>query len=98
MSAYVVSPSAQDDIRGIADHIAHDSIKNAEKVVSRLYAQFERLAEFPGLGHTRAELKDDTLRVISVYKYLVIYDGSVRPIQILRVVHGARNLHWIRPR
>ena len=41
--------------------------------VLELYDQFERLAQFPGIGHTRRELRDDTLRVVAVFSFLIIF-------------------------
>jgi len=98
MSGYVVMPAAQEDIREIVDYIAEQSPQNAAKVIRKLYDQFERLAEFPGIGHIRRELRDDNLGVVAVYSFLVIYDPKALPLQILRVVRGARQLRWIRPR
>jgi antitoxin ParD1/3/4/toxin ParE1/3/4 len=44
------------------------------------------------MGHTRPELHNDLLRVVSVYRFLIIYDASRRPVQIIRVIHGAMDL------
>jgi plasmid stabilization system protein ParE len=92
MSKYNISLLAQDDIRVIYSFIAKDSTQNADRVLAKLIEQFKSLAETPGLGHTRRELDDDTLRVISVYSYLVIYDPARRPLEIVRVIHGAMEL------
>ena len=92
MSRYVVAPAAQRDIRAIYNFIEDQSEKNAAKVVRALYDEFDTIADMPGIGHTRPGLHDDTLRVIAVYKYLVIYDPTSKPLQILRVIHGARDL------
>ena len=98
MSQYVLAPDAQEDIKEIADYVTRQSPQNAAKVVRKLYEQFDRLADFPGLGHTREELRNDSLRVIAVYNYLVVYDPTTKPLKILRVVHGARDLRRVRPR
>jgi antitoxin ParD1/3/4/toxin ParE1/3/4 len=95
---YLVAPSAQVDVREIVDYVADRSPQNAIKVVQRLYDEFDRIADLPGIGHTREELKDDTLRVTTVYNYLIIYDPTRKPLEILRVVHGARELWPIRRR
>jgi toxin ParE1/3/4 len=91
-------PAAQEDIREIVDYIVSQSPPNTARVVRKLYDQFERLAQFPGIGHTRRELRDDTPRVVAVFSFLVIYDPRPRPLEILRVVRGARQLQWIKPR
>jgi plasmid stabilization system protein ParE len=38
------------------------------------------------------ELGDDAARVIAISSVLVIYDPTLKPLTILRVIHGARNL------
>lgn len=95
MSRYVVSPEALGDVERIITYIARGSRRNAIKVWERMEHTFRELARQPNMGHLRSELEDDSLRVFSVYDYLVIYDPSVRPLTILRVVHGARDLRQI---
>lgn len=91
-ASHVVSPAAQRDIRDIYEYISRDSPRNAAKVVTRLYDEFGLIARTPGIGHIRPELRDNSLRAISVYKYLVIYDSVRRPLEIIRVIHGAMDL------
>jgi antitoxin ParD1/3/4/toxin ParE1/3/4 len=92
MTRYLISPAAERDIQGIYWHIARRSPQNADRVLAKLLEQFERIAGMPGIGHTRPELRDDTLRVISVFKFLVIYDPTRKPIEIVRVIHGHMDL------
>jgi toxin ParE1/3/4 len=92
MSRYRVSPAAELDIQGIYLHIARRSPQNADRVLAKLLEEFDVIAGMPGIGHIRPELRDDTLRVISVFKLLVIYDPSRKPIEIVRVIHGAMDL------
>jgi plasmid stabilization system protein ParE len=51
-----------------------------------------RLADLPGLGHVRDDLIDETLRVWTVHSYLVIYRPETRPLQIVRVLSGYRDI------
>ena len=53
---------------------------------------FERLAERPGLGHSREDLTNRPLRFWSVFSYLVVYDPESRPLTIIAVLHGARDV------
>ncbi|MFI5378693.1 MAG: type II toxin-antitoxin system RelE/ParE family toxin [Tepidisphaerales bacterium] len=94
---YVLTEAAIEDVREIVNYIKADSPRNARKVALKLREQFRRIARTPGIGHVREELHDDRLRVSSVYRYLIIYDVTQRPLPILRVIHGARNLNWVRP-
>jgi len=52
----------------------------------------------PQLGHAREELGDDRARVVTVTGLLVIYDPTLKPLTILRVVHAARDLARVKPR
>lgn len=50
------------------------------------------LAERPGIGHTRTDLADETVRFWPVFSYLVIYRPDTNPIQIVRVLRGKRDV------
>jgi plasmid stabilization system protein ParE len=55
-------------------------------------ARTKRLAEFPGIGHLKQEANDDTLRFWSIYSYVIVYRENTNPLEILRVIHGARDI------
>lgn len=97
---YRLTQAAVKDIREIVQHIrdVQKSPQNARLVAARLKHQFEVLLEIPRLGHPRSELQDDDALVIEVSGVLVIYDPTIRPLTILRVIHGSRDLHRIRTR
>jgi toxin ParE1/3/4 len=96
MKRYRVAPESLADIDEIIIYIARDSRQNALNVWDRLEDAFAKLAEHPGLGHIREDLGDDSVRVFNVYDYLIIYDPVMRPLMILRVVHGSRDLSRIK--
>jgi toxin ParE1/3/4 len=86
--------------RQIAVHIrvCQRSPQNAKLVVSRLKEQFRRLAEMPSLGHPHPEIQDRAARVVHVSGVLVIYDPTLRPLTVLRVIHAARDISRVDPR
>ena len=93
MSApYVLTPEAQAHIDEIGAYIAQDSVDAALKVYDAFEEAFGLLAEQPGLGHSRQDLTDRPLRFWSVYSYLVVYDSESRPLTIIAVLHGARDV------
>jgi plasmid stabilization system protein ParE len=92
MSRFVLTARARLDLLNIWNYIAEDSIDAADKVVGELRAAFEGLADMPGKGHIREELVDPRHRVWSVYSSLIIYRVNTTPLQIVSVVHGARDL------
>jgi plasmid stabilization system protein ParE len=50
------------------------------------------LAEHPGMGHRRLDLAGEELRFYRVFNYLAVYRDKVQPVQIVRVLHGARDV------
>ena len=54
-----------------------------------------KLAKTPGIGHWREELTDKRHRFFTVYSYLIVYRTETKPLQIIRVLHAARDLRNI---
>jgi plasmid stabilization system protein ParE len=73
------------------DYIRSDNPTAATKMRRELQSAMQRLANFPEIGHFRTDLADESMRVWLVYSYL-IYRPLQKPIEILRVIHGARDL------
>lgn len=92
MTQFAVTPEARTDLFAIWEHIALDSLDAADKVINQIEQAFEKLAITPGLGHFREDLLDRHYRFWGVYSYLVVYRWDAEPIQIIAVLHGARDL------
>ena len=43
------------------------------------------------MGQTRADLTNEDVRVWVVHRYLIVYRATSEPIEIVRVLHGARD-------
>jgi plasmid stabilization system protein ParE len=54
--------------------------------------ELERLAEFPGLGHRRADIGDPRYHFWAVSSYLIVCIPDTNPLQVIRVVSGYRDL------
>ena len=50
------------------------------------------LAENPMIGHIRQDLAGDDVRFWPVFKYLIVYHPETKPLQVVRVLHGRRDL------
>jgi antitoxin ParD1/3/4/toxin ParE1/3/4 len=50
------------------------------------------LARSPGIGHFREELLSRKYRFWNFYSYVVVYVWEAKPIQVVSIVHGARDL------
>ena len=92
MPRFVLSETAADDLRDIYDYIAADDPAAARRVLEDLRTAMHRLADHPGLGHLREDLADEALRVWTVHSYLVIYRPDARPLQVVRVLSGYRDI------
>jgi antitoxin ParD1/3/4/toxin ParE1/3/4 len=92
MAAFVLTPAAEGDIVGILDYIEQDNPPAATRVREALVDAMRLLAEHPGIGHTRADLADELVRFWPVFSYLVIYRPGRNPIEIVRVLHGKRDV------
>jgi antitoxin ParD1/3/4/toxin ParE1/3/4 len=92
LSKYVLTRRAQVDVQRIWNYIAEDDLDAADKVRDALRGAMRKLADMPGMGHERREVKNRRYRFWSVYSYLIAYFPDTKPLQIVRVVHGAQNL------
>lgn len=84
-------PEAESDLDEIWLHIAQDSPNNADRFLDRIQETCWTLAEFPHMGTSRNELKAG-LRSQSVGNYLIFYFPLEDGIDIVRVLHGAREI------
>lgn len=92
MSRFVLTSLAEDDLTEIWDYIAADNLDAADRVLAAIETAFRRLAEQPAVGHFRDDLADRTVRFDLVYSYLPVYRWQTQPLQILRVLHSARDV------
>jgi antitoxin ParD1/3/4/toxin ParE1/3/4 len=67
----------------------------ADRVLEALDNAMIRLAKNPGLGHWREELTDKRQRYFLVYSCLIVYRHETKPLQIIRVLHAARDVQSI---
>ena len=89
-----LSNGAQAELEEILGYIAEDNPQAAEALLERMNATFRRLAERPLSGRAREEF-GRSLRSAPVGDYLIFYRPMEDGVQILHVVHGARNLRKI---
>jgi plasmid stabilization system protein ParE len=92
MKGFKLSPEAASDIREIWTYIAADNLKAARRVRLQILEACQRLAANPRIGHLREDLTDKALLFWPVGSYLIIYNAVLRPIEIVRVLHGKRDV------
>ena len=53
------------------------------------------LARMPGAGHWRKDLTDVSVRFFAVYSYLIVYRPETKPLQVVAILHGNRDVGHI---
>jgi antitoxin ParD1/3/4/toxin ParE1/3/4 len=90
-SKFVLSPEARDDLDEIWLYISRESVEAADQVEAELRTAIRVLGERPGIGHRRPDLTERPVKFWPVYSYLIVYYPAKRPVEIVRVLHGARD-------
>jgi toxin ParE1/3/4 len=90
----VKRPRALADLAEIWAHIGDHSPDHADTFAARIDDTFQLLARHPRMGRTRPELGED-LRSFVVGRYVIFYLPLANGIDIVRVLHGARDTELI---
>ncbi len=88
----VWSLTAISDVQAIGDYIERDSLRYAKVVVRKLHQSVERLADFPQASGIVPELNREDVRQINAYSYRIIVRVSDDQIEVVTVIHGARDV------
>ena len=78
------------DLRDIWAFIANDRPSAADSLIDSFYEKFRLLGMNPGIGESRSDLREG-LRILSVGSYVIGFRRLHQGIEIVRVVHGARD-------
>lgn len=99
--ALLWTPQAREDLLDIYVTIGLDNPSAAERVYTAIEDLAARLIAHPRLGVRRPEISPSA-RTLSVGPYLVLYQthpdtdhGPMRKIEIVRIVHGHRDLSLV---
>lgn len=91
MARLVILPAARADLIEIGDFIAADSPERAMSFVAEIEARIREAAERPRSFPVRDELHDG-LRAARHGRYLIFFVEQGDEVQVVRVLHGARDL------
>lgn len=98
---YHVLPAADSDLDQQADYLAQEAgIDTALRFYDAARVTFEHIAQMPGLGESRdsADVRLTGLRVWRIEgfeRHLIFYRPGPNGIEIVRVLHGARDVDRI---
>lgn len=93
-------PQADSDIDEIAEYIARTDPKAGLRFYEKVRETLQNLAEMPGLGSLAefGSAKHAGLRMLRVdrfKKYIVFYRPIPDGVEVVRVIHGARDYQVI---
>ena len=94
MPRILIRRLASIDLADIWDFIAEDSQARADSFLDRLDQIFNSMAGNPHIGRAREELSQN-LRSFPFGHYVIFYLALPDGIEIVRVLHGARDLSAI---
>ncbi len=90
---YVLAPQAARDLAQIWRYLKKESDREtADRIESVIRGKFTYLADFPGAGHWRHDLTSADVRFYSVYSYLIVYRPETKPLEIVSILHGGRDV------
>jgi toxin ParE1/3/4 len=94
MSDYRVSPKADEDLIEIWQFISLDSLEAADNLLDSFTEKFDLIAKNPQAGRARPDLARD-LRSLPLGRYIIFYRPKPDAVEIVRVLHSARDAHAI---
>ena len=90
---FVLSPEAADDLVDIWQYIKEQSsAEMADRVESVVRERILFLGRNPRAGHWRKNLTDLRVRFFPVYSYLIVYRPETKPLQVVAILHGRRDV------
>ncbi len=93
MKRYVLSAPAERDLNAIVAFLIDEAgPRIARRILGDIKKAVGLVAEYPELGHVRKDLTEARLKFWTVHSYLIVYDPASKPIQIVRIFHGARDV------
>jgi toxin ParE1/3/4 len=91
MAIILKRPLAELDLLDIWDYIADDSPDRADDFLDRVESKLMTLAQSSGLGRKRLDLLPN-LRSFPIGNYVVFYQQIEDGIDVIRLLHGSRDI------
>jgi plasmid stabilization system protein ParE len=87
----VWTQTAREQLDEIVGYIAGDSFDAALRVLDRILDAAESLSRLAHRGRVVPEIEDGKVREIFVFSYRLMYELQGNEVQILSVIHSARD-------
>jgi toxin ParE1/3/4 len=91
MNSYRLSKEAEQDLEDLWVYLAERDDIAADRQVAKLLDRFPMLAQFPNMGVARDSMLEG-LRSFPVKPYVVFYVLIPGGVEILRIIHQARDM------
>ena len=91
MSGYVVAPQAWTDLIDVQLYLLEERPDAVDHVMRGLRRGMDFVAAHPGAGRARV-FGGRELRIWTVWSWVIVYNPSADPLEIVRVLHGARDI------
>jgi plasmid stabilization system protein ParE len=98
MMSYRFTPEAVADLSEIWSYIASDNTEAADRVEAAIYDACSVVALAPLSGQVRKHFTNRLVRFWTVQpfpNYIIVYRPETQPLQIIRILHGKRNIQRI---
>ena len=96
MRRYILAPEAALDFVEIWRYLKNKAnVEIAERVERAVRERIVFLANMPGAGHWRRDLTDEPVRFFAVYSYLIVYRPETKPLQVVAILHGSRDVERV---
>ena len=92
MSRFLIASEAKNDLQEIWLYLSTENEVAANKVIQEIVRRFAILADFPLMGKERKELFPK-LRSFPVDSYVIFYQPIENGIEVLRILHGSRDIY-----
>ena len=93
MRLYLLTDEAKADLADIRTYLKREAgLRVAQSTLKKIKDAFEFLSRTPGAGHIREDLTNMPVKFWAVFSYLIIYGPATRPVEIIPIVHGNRNV------
>ncbi|SRR5258708_10212582 len=93
---YVLAPRSAQDLVEIWRYLKkRSSIVMADHVEPVIREKIVFLSQSPGAGHWHKDLSSERVKFFSVYSYLIVYRPDTKPLQIVSILHGRRDVERI---
>ncbi len=98
MTLFRLTPEAAADLYDIWSYIASGNPEAADRVETAIYEACAFVAAGPMRGQVRIDLTRRPLRFWTVQRYpnyILVYDPATSPLQVIRILHGMRDVKRI---